>query len=78
MYHFLGCGFCARVWDVAERLGVELEDRNIHENAAYRDELLDLRGRATVPVLRIEHEDGRVEWMPESRDIVRYLTKHYG
>ena len=35
-------------------------------------------GRGTVPVLRIEGDDGEVEWLPESAEIVRYLEAHFG
>ena len=78
LYHYVGCPFCDRVWDAAERLGIVLEERNIFEDRTYREELVAARGRATVPVLRIDHEDGRVEWLPESMDIVRYLTRRSG
>lgn len=78
LYHYVGCGFCARVWFAAKRLGVELDSRNIHKDPAHRAALLEARGRTTVPVLHIEHEDGRVEWMPESADIVAYLQENYG
>ena len=39
----------------------------------YADELIESRGRATVPVLRITSPNGEERWMPESPDIVRYL-----
>jgi glutaredoxin 2 len=38
---------------------------------------VEATGRRTVPVLRIEHDDGRVEWMPESADIVDYLRERF-
>ena len=55
------------------RLDVDVELRDILENSEYRDELIEARGRATVPVLRITSPNGRERWMPESHDIVRYL-----
>ncbi len=78
LYHYVGCGFCSRVWHAAQSLGVELEGRNIHRDAEAREALIAARGRQTVPVLRIEHEDGREEWLPESRDIIAYLQAQYG
>jgi glutaredoxin 2 len=45
----------------------------IFDEPGYRDELVEARGRATVPVLRITAPDGEQRLMPESRDIVRYL-----
>jgi glutathione S-transferase len=55
------------------RLGIDVELRDIHESTQHRDDLIEVRGRATVPVLRITSPDGEERWMPESRDIVRYL-----
>jgi len=50
-----------------------VEMRDIHQDRKWQDELIAVRGRQTVPVMRIETPDGQVEWMGESRDIVRYL-----
>ena len=58
-----------------ERLGLNVELRDIFEDASYRDELIEARGRATVPVLRITSPNGEERWVPESRDIVSYLEK---
>jgi len=71
------CPFCHRVRDAIDRLGIEVEMRDIFADRADRDALVAARGRATVPVLRITTEDGE-RWMPESRDIIRYLNKTYG
>ena len=58
-----------------DHLGVDVELRDIFENPQHRDDLIAARGRATVPVLRITSPNGEERWMPESRDIVRYLEK---
>ena len=73
LYHFESCPFSAIARAGIERSGIDVELRDIHENSQYRDELIEARGRATVPVLRITSPDGEERWMPESRDIVRYL-----
>lgn len=73
LYHFDSCPFSAIARAGIERSGIDVELRDIHENSQYRDELIEARGRATVPVLRITSPDGEERWMPESRDIVRYL-----
>lgn len=72
LYHYPSCFFCHRVRKALEKTGVQVELRNIHEDTRWRHELLAARGRGTVPVLRIEDEQG-VQWMPESKDIIRYL-----
>lgn len=73
LYHFNACPFCAMVRAGIEHLGIDVELRDIHDNSQYRDDVIAARGRATVPVLRITSPDGEERWMPESRDIVRYL-----
>ncbi len=73
LYHFNGCPFCAMVRSAIDRLGIDVELQDIFENPEYRDDLIEARGRATVPVLRITSPNGEERWMPESRDIVRYL-----
>jgi glutaredoxin len=78
LYYFASCPFCRLVLTALKGLDVDVELRNIHETDQYREELVAARGRATVPVLRIESPDGSVRWMPESRDIVRYLETTYG
>ena len=77
LYHFDGCPFCAVARTAIDRLGVDVELRDIFADQKYRDELIGARGRATVPVLRITSPDGEERWMPESRDIVRYLETTY-
>lgn len=78
LYQFDGCPFCRRVRRAIDSLGVDVELRDIRLNERYRDELIEARGRATVPVLRIIHTDGRERWMPESADIIAYLETTYG
>ena len=78
LYYFDGCPFCVRVLRAIDTLGLDVELRNIYEDRGYLDELREVRGRTTVPVLRITSPDGEDRWMPESADIVRYLQATYG
>ena len=73
LYHFFSCPFCAVVRRVMGALGIEVELRDILEEPSRRRELAEATGRQTVPCLRIESEDGTVEWMHESRAIIEYL-----
>ncbi len=77
LYKYDGCPFCAMVRSSIDRLGVDVEMRDIFENPQHRDDLIGARGRATVPVLRITSAGGEERWMPESRDIVRFLEMTY-
>lgn len=76
LYHFDSCFYCMMVRRTIDKLGVDVEYRNIFDDPTYREELMAARGRTTVPVLRgyTENDDW---WMPESRDIIRYLEEHY-
>lgn len=73
LYHFDGCPFCAMVRSAIGELGLDIELRSIVDDPQNREDLVEARGRATVPVLRITSPDGEERWMPESRDIVHYL-----
>ncbi len=61
-----------------QRLGLDVELRDIRADSKHWDELVAARERGTVPVLKIEAADGAERWMPESADIIRYLDKAYG
>ena len=78
LYHFDGCGFCTIVRRAIDELGLDVELRNIWDDPEHRRALAQARGRTTVPVLRITTPDGEDRWMPESRDIIRYLKQMYG
>lgn len=77
LYHFVGCPYCSRVTRALDALGLAVEMCNIHREPAFRDQLLQVRGRVTVPVLRITGEEGALQWMPESLDIVAYLQRRF-
>lgn len=77
LYHFETCPYCRKVQRVIDKLGLDVESRDIsHSRKDYQD-LLTARKRATVPVLRITSADGEDRWMPESDDIIRYLERNY-
>ena len=77
IYEFESCPFCRRIRPTIDRLGIDIELRDILLDDSYRDELIAERGRATVPVLRITSPDGSERWMPESADIIAYLEELY-
>ncbi|MXX15849.1 MAG: glutaredoxin [Gammaproteobacteria bacterium] len=68
-----GCWYCHSVLRAIERLGLDVEVRNIWESEEAARELLQATGRLTVPVLRIHDAGGDIRWLPESADIIRYL-----
>jgi glutathione S-transferase len=72
LYHFDYCPYCVDVRAEIERLGLPVELRDIHRQPDYARQLIAVRGRPTVPVLRIDGADG-MRWLPESLDIITYL-----
>jgi len=78
LYFMASCPFCQRVMRVIERLGLEIEIRDVLADRTRLDELIQARGRPTVPVLWIQSPDGEIRWMPESQDIIHYLESTYG
>ena len=77
LYYMDGCPFCNIVRAEIDELGIDVELRSIIDELQYRNDLIEVRGRATVPVLRITSPGGEDRWMPESQDIIRYLRKTY-
>jgi len=77
LYHFDACPFCQRVRSHMDQLNlnIELRDKRVHPK--YVDELLAGGGSQQVPALRIEQEDGSVQWMYESSDIMAYLSERF-
>lgn len=73
LYHFDSCPFCLRVRRELARLGAEIELRNVHRDRSRYDELVRGGGKQQVPCLRIESDDGTVEWLYESSDIISRL-----
>jgi len=74
LYVKTGCPFCAAVLHKVEELGIEVEQKNIADEAV-ATELVEKGGKRQVPYL-VDSEKG-VE-MYESSDINDYLDEHYG
>lgn len=78
LYQYDSCPYCARVRSVLDRLGLEIELRDVLMEPEHSRDLIEATGRRTVPVLRIETAEGEVSWMPESAEIIRYLQERFG
>ncbi|GAA0821738.1 glutathione S-transferase N-terminal domain-containing protein [Colwellia asteriadis] len=73
LYQLPACPFCVKVRRTMKREGLKIELRNISNNEQYRDELIREGGKRTVPCLRIEKDNGEVQWLYESNDVVAHL-----
>ncbi len=72
LYYYDACPFCQLVLRSLPAVNVQVELRNTLTNPDNRTALIQGGGRSTVPCLLIE-QDGKQQWMYESRDIVAYL-----
>lgn len=77
LYHFETCPFCIKVRHEMARLSLPIELRDAQHDAKRRAELLDGGGKIQTPCLQITGEQGNVEWMYESADIIAYLQQRF-
>jgi glutaredoxin len=77
LYQTRWCPYCMRVQRAIEEMGLDVEVRDLRKDRQWERELVQARGRRTVPVLRITDAQGRDEWLPESLDIIQWLRQNY-
>ena len=75
LYQLPSCPFCVKVRRTMKREGLNIALRNINQKNDYREELIREGGKRTVPCLRIEQDDGQVQWLYESKDVVAHLQQ---
>lgn len=77
LYQFRACPFCIKVRKEITRLGLPVELRDARNDETHRQALQTGGGRVKVPCLRIQHEDGREEWLYESDAINAWLSARF-
>lgn len=77
LYHYDSCPFCVRVRNEIRRLGLPIEERNIHREPTFAEQLYAEGGLYQVPCLRIESSNEQVNWMYESNDIIAWLRQQF-
>ena len=75
LYHYDSCPFCAKTRRAIDKLGLEIELRNIEKNNQYRIELQQGGHKTQVPCLRIEQANSDTQWLYESDDIIEFLAQ---
>ena len=75
LYQFHSCPFCVKVRRTLHKLNVNIELRDA-KTEEFSNELLKEGGKRKVPCLRIE-EDGKTQWMYDSKVIVAYLQRTF-
>lgn len=61
-----------------DRLSLNIELRNALQPGEHRAALEREGGQIKVPCLRIQGDDGSVQWLYESNDIIAYLRERFG
>jgi len=73
LYYNKYCFFCQKVLRFLKGKDHDIEMRSTSDRV-FQSELVAGGGKGQVPCLRIESEDGQVQWMYESNDIIRYFS----
>ncbi len=73
LYQYQSCPFCAVTRQAFNKLGLNVEIRDVLRQPKYRSDLIQHGGSPQVPCLRIEKENGEAKWLYESRDIIKYF-----
>lgn len=77
LYHFQTCPFCIKVRHEMGRLSLPITLRDAQHDAEHKEALLQGGGKVQTPCLRITGDDGQVQWMYESGDIIQYLQQRF-
>ena len=75
LYHYDSCPYCARTRHAIQQLTTNVELRNIQHVNQHRQDLIQGGGKKQVPCLRIKHENGAIQWLYESDDIINFLKQ---
>lgn len=77
LYQFRTCPFCIKARRKIKRLSLNIELLDAQKNPEHRHALLQGGGHIKVPCLRITEDDGRIRWMYESDEIIKYLEDRF-
>jgi glutaredoxin len=77
LYHFKTCPFCIKVRHEMARLSLPIALRDAQHDPQHRADLLQGGGKVQTPCLRIADEQGQVQWLYESDDIIKYLQQRF-
>ena len=77
LYHFKTCPFCIKVRHEIARLSLPIELRDAQHDTKHRNDLQSGGGKIQTPCLQITDNQGRVQWLYESNDIIKYLQQRF-
>lgn len=76
LFQFFACPFCIKTRRAMYKLNLPIVKRDASQGSTFREELLQGGGKIQTPCLRIEN-DGAIEWLYESSEIISYLEKRF-
>ncbi len=77
LYHFKTCPFCIKVRHEMARLSLPIALRDAQHDPDHRADLLNGGGKIQTPCLQITDQAGKVQWLYESADIIKYLQQRF-
>lgn len=77
LYHFKTCPFCIKVRHEMARLSLPITLRDAQHDTRHRNDLLNGGGKIQTPCLQVTNEQGNVQWLYESNDIIKYLQQRF-
>lgn len=78
LYGSRTCSYSAQVEAAIRGLGTDVARIDVNEDPDARQTLRQATGRGTIPVLRVDDDQGETRWIPESLAIIRYLRETAG
>lgn len=78
LYQYKACPFCVKVRRTMKRNSLNIETRDAKRSEQFKKELVEGGGQLKVPCLRIEEDNGDINWMYDSGDIISYLEQRFG
>lgn len=73
LYHMPTCPYCVKTRRSIKKMQLKLELKDTYRNTRNRQELINGGGKHPVPCLRIVETKGKVRWLYESYDIIKFL-----
>jgi glutaredoxin len=77
LYQYKACPFCVKVRRSLQRTSLNVVTKDAKRCDTAKDELVNGGGQLKVPCLKIESENGDVNWMYESSEIINYLDQRF-
>lgn len=73
LYQFKTCPFCIKVRRAIKRQSLNIKLLDAQHNQEHREELKQGGGKVRVPCLKVTDDEGNINWLYESNQIIGYL-----